>query len=194
MEAQETILYDSIYSLFTTFFFKYQVIRSSYAKYENFQNGNAKSTDHLSQAFKNNLKISSQSTNNKSGQSQTEQNKGGRTARSNTFTEKSHPSLSIGHENAIYVDAKQFNTDEFPVDHPSAKFYVIKSYSEDDVHKSIKYGVWSSTPNGNRRLDAAYMDAQRESSGNSKGCPVFLFFSVFPIIRSFLYYILVFTL
>jgi YTH domain-containing family protein len=84
------------------------------------------------------------------------------------------------------VNAKQFNRDEFPVDHPNAKFYVIKSYSEDDAHKSIKYGVWSSTPNGNRRLDAAYMDAQRGSSGNSKGCPVFLFFSVFPFTPSFL--------
>ena len=39
-----------------------------------------------------------------------------------------------------------------------AKFYVIKSYSEDDVHKSIKYGVWASTDTGNRRLDAAYRD------------------------------------
>lgn len=143
------------------------------------QGGNAKSTDQLSQAFKNNLKISPQSANNKSGQSQTEQNKGARTARSNTATEKSYPSLSSEHRNAIYIDTKQFNADEFPVDHPNAKFYVIKSYSEDDVHKSIKYGVWSSTPNGNRRLEAAYMDAQRKSMGNSKRCPVFLFFSVF---------------
>jgi hypothetical protein len=52
-----------------------------------------------------------------------------------------------------------------------ARFYVIKSYSEDDVHKSIKYGVWASTDTGNRRLDAAY----RESC--AKG-PIYLFFSV----------------
>eukprot|EP00850_Spirogloea_muscicola_P015271 SM000115S23950 [mRNA] locus=s115:291818:293258:- [translate_table: standard] len=45
---------------------------------------------------------------------------------------------------------------------------------EDDVHKSIKYGVWASTPNGNRRLDDAY----REAQATTGGCPVFLFFSV----------------
>ena len=42
---------------------------------------------------------------------------------------------------------------------PAARFYVIKSYSEDDVHKSIKYGVWASTDTGNRRLDAAYRES-----------------------------------
>ena len=52
-----------------------------------------------------------------------------------------------------------------------ARFYVIKSYSEDDVHKSIKYGVWASTDTGNRRLDAAY----RESCNRG---PIYLFFSV----------------
>jgi len=56
--------------------------------------------------------------------------------------------------------------------HPkSARFFIIKSYSEDDVHKSIKYGIWASTDTGNRRLDAAY----RESA--SRG-PIYLFFSV----------------
>ena len=48
---------------------------------------------------------------------------------------------------------------------------MIKSYSEDDVHKSIKYGVWASTDTGNRRLDTAYRDM-----GN-RG-PIYLFFSV----------------
>ena len=42
---------------------------------------------------------------------------------------------------------------------PAARFFVVKSYSEDDVHKAIKYGCWSSTPAGNKRLDAAYRDA-----------------------------------
>ncbi|KAJ3699724.1 hypothetical protein LUZ61_003429 [Rhynchospora tenuis] len=142
------------------------------------QSGNAKSTEQLSQAFTNNLRISSQSTNNRAGHNQSEDNRGAGTARSNTATEKSYPSLSNARGSAVYIDSKQFNADDFPVDYPNAKFYIIKSYSEDDVHKSIKYGVWSSTPNGNRRLDAAYMDAQRKSTGNPKGCPVFLFFSV----------------
>nr|XP_011461641.1 PREDICTED: uncharacterized protein LOC101312235 isoform X3 [Fragaria vesca subsp. vesca] len=55
-----------------------------------------------------------------------------------------------------------------------AKFFIIKSYSEDDVHKSVKYNVWASTPNGNKKLDAAYQEAQEIATG----CPVFLLFSV----------------
>eukprot|EP00850_Spirogloea_muscicola_P019321 SM000188S03816 [mRNA] locus=s188:147804:150445:+ [translate_table: standard] len=68
----------------------------------------------------------------------------------------------------------QYNQPGFPVAYDAARFFVIKSYSEDDVHKSIKYGVWASTPNGNCRLDDAY----REAQATSGGCPVFLFFSV----------------
>lgn len=52
-----------------------------------------------------------------------------------------------------------------------ARFFIIKSYSEDDVHKAIKYGVWASTDTGNRRLDQAYRET------GSKG-PLYLFFSV----------------
>ncbi|KAJ0977289.1 hypothetical protein J5N97_012763 [Dioscorea zingiberensis] len=55
---------------------------------------------------------------------------------------------------------------------------MIKSYSEDDIHRSIKYSVWSSTPNGNKKLDDAYRNADAESRVNGKRCPIFLFFSV----------------
>ncbi|XVE78726.1 hypothetical protein DITRI_Ditri14bG0001700 [Diplodiscus trichospermus] len=78
-------------------------------------------------------------------------------------------------EKAYVVPAReQYNREEFPLDYADAKFFVIKSYSEDDVHKSIKYNVWASTPNGNKKLDAAYQEAQQKSSC----CPIFLFFSV----------------
>ncbi|MED6211677.1 YT521-B-like domain containing protein [Stylosanthes scabra] len=76
----------------------------------------------------------------------------------------------------IYTD--QYNREDFPLDYENAKFFVIKSYSEDDVHKSIKYNVWSSTPHGNKKLDSAYEDAKRIAAGKSGGCPIFLFFSV----------------
>ncbi|XP_038880715.1 YTH domain-containing protein ECT2-like isoform X2 [Benincasa hispida] len=71
-------------------------------------------------------------------------------------------------------DRDQYNKVDFPEEYAEAKFFVIKSYSEDDVHKSIKYNVWASTPNGNKKLDAAFQEAQEKSGG----CPVFLFFSV----------------
>lgn len=71
-------------------------------------------------------------------------------------------------------DREQYNKADFSEEYADAKCFIIKSYSEDDVHKSIKYSVWASTPNGNKKLHAAYMEAQ-EKPGS---CPVFLFFSV----------------
>jgi hypothetical protein len=53
----------------------------------------------------------------------------------------------------------------------NSKFFVIKSFSEEDVHKSIKYGVWSSSKNGNLTLTNAY-NITKEKNGN-----VYLFFS-----------------
>ncbi|VFQ60016.1 unnamed protein product [Cuscuta campestris] len=78
-------------------------------------------------------------------------------------------------ENTCLVpDREQYNKPDFPETYSDAKFFVIKSYSEDDVHKSVKYNVWASTPNGNKKLDEAYREAQQKS----EACPVFLFFSV----------------
>jgi len=69
------------------------------------------------------------------------------------------------------LDLSTINSPDFNCNPTFAKFFVIKSYSEDDIHKSIKYGIWTSTESGNKRLDRGY----RECAG--KG-PVYLFFSV----------------
>jgi len=50
-------------------------------------------------------------------------------------------------------------------------FFVIKSFSEEDVHKAIKFNVWSSTKSGNQALNNAYKLAK------SQGGEVYLFFS-----------------
>ncbi|KAJ0094802.1 hypothetical protein Patl1_16949 [Pistacia atlantica] len=67
-----------------------------------------------------------------------------------------------------------YNRLDFITSYKDAKFFIIKSYSEDNVHKSIKYGVWASTPNGNKKLDCAY----REAKEKERMCPIFLLFSV----------------
>ena len=89
---------------------------------------------------------------------------------------KSHTlRLPVGNpDGTIIIRTDQYNRDDLRLDYMYAKFFVIKSYSEDDVHKSIKYNVWASTPNGNKKLDAGYREAQEKSND----CPVFLFFSV----------------
>jgi len=65
-----------------------------------------------------------------------------------------------------HVNPKNFDTSP-----TFAKFFVIKSFSEDDVHKSIKYSIWTSTEAGNKRLDRAYRE-------NYLKGPIYLFFSV----------------
>ena len=52
-----------------------------------------------------------------------------------------------------------------------ARYFVIKSYTEEDVHKSLKHEIWSSTDPGNKRLDKAF----KENAGRG---PIYLFFSV----------------
>ncbi|XAR56301.1 hypothetical protein NMG60_11036736 [Bertholletia excelsa] len=76
------------------------------------------------------------------------------------------------------VERDKYNRAEFQTQYDNAKFFVIKSYSEDDIHKCVKYDVWSSTPNGNRKLDVAFQEAEEQSSDTGTRCPVFLLFSV----------------
>ncbi|XP_074587239.1 uncharacterized protein LOC141843109 isoform X2 [Curcuma longa] len=115
-----------------------------------------------------------------------EQNKGPRKNRARDLStsnglepaELAQKSDNVAQGRCIIISPDNYNKDDFPIEYSDAEFFVIKSYSEDDVHKSIKYNVWSSTHNGNRKLDSAYADAQNRSVGKPSKCPVFLFFSV----------------
>ncbi|KAG9095880.1 hypothetical protein FS749_009551 [Ceratobasidium sp. UAMH 11750] len=69
------------------------------------------------------------------------------------------------------IVAKGYNPATFDIRPQSARYFVIKSYTEDDVHKSLKYEIWSSTDPGNKRLDKAF----KECAGRG---PIYLFFSV----------------
>ena len=59
-----------------------------------------------------------------------------------------------GEEANVVSNRDQYNRPEFVTKYPDAKFFIIKSYSEDDIHKSIKYSVWASNPNGNNAFVA----------------------------------------
>ncbi|XP_044841565.1 YTH domain-containing family protein 1 isoform X1 [Mauremys mutica] len=67
--------------------------------------------------------------------------------------------------------AHSYNPKDFEWNLKNGRVFIIKSYSEDDIHRSIKYSIWCSTEHGNKRLDSAFR------SMNSKG-PVYLLFSV----------------
>ncbi|CDQ89726.1 unnamed protein product [Oncorhynchus mykiss] len=67
--------------------------------------------------------------------------------------------------------AHSYNPRVFEWNLKNGRVFIIKSYSEDDIHRSIKYSIWCSTEHGNKRLDGAFR------SLNGKG-PVYLLFSV----------------
>jgi len=69
------------------------------------------------------------------------------------------------------VSALHLNPVDFDANPSFGRFFVIKSYSEDDIHKAIKYGIWASTDSGNRRLDAAWHESHHKG-------PIYLFYSV----------------
>ena len=69
------------------------------------------------------------------------------------------------------IDINQKNAKLIDSINPNCKFFVIKSFSEEDVHKSIKYNVWSSSKDGNLTLSNAFRITE-ENKGN-----VYLFFS-----------------
>ncbi|XP_064546989.1 YTH domain-containing family protein isoform X4 [Drosophila montana] len=70
-------------------------------------------------------------------------------------------------------DKNNYNPSEIDLDKATAaRFFVIKSYSEDDIHRSIKYEIWCSTDHGNKRLDDAFKERHKG------GGHILLFFSV----------------
>lgn len=117
----------------------------------------------------------------------TEQNRGPRATRPKKQEAESNEKGSNNNNQEKVVgilkgpNGETYNSPEFPTEYKDAKFFIIKSYSEDNVHKSIKYSVWASTVNGNKKLDAAY----REAKEKVESCLVFLFFSVILITSLF---------
>ncbi|KAJ6288198.1 hypothetical protein OIU76_024231 [Salix suchowensis] len=106
-----------------------------------------------------------------------EQNRGPRASKPKAQNTAEHgPSVETNKhiKPSAKIHDESYNHPDFVIEYEDAKFFIIKSYSEDNVHKSIKYGVWASTPNGNRKLDTTY----REAKEKQDPCPVFLLFSV----------------
>ena len=63
------------------------------------------------------------------------------------------------------IDINQRNMKLIDSINSNSKFFVIKSFSEEDVHKSIKYNVWSSSKDGNLTLSNAFRITE-ENKGN----------------------------
>lgn len=82
-----------------------------------------------------------------------------------------NPSGSSNVDVQQLANRKGYNPANFDLNPKSARFFVIKSYTEEDVHKSLKYEIWASTDLGNKRLDKAFNES-------SESGPIYLLFSV----------------
>ncbi|CAH2221716.1 YTH domain-containing family 2 isoform X1 [Pelobates cultripes] len=92
-------------------------------------------------------------------------NRGSEQAQPSSTSTEPHPFLEK------LRSINNYNPKDFDCSPKLGRVFIVKSYSEDDIHRSIKYNIWCSTEHGNKRLDAAYR------SLNGKG-PVYLLFSV----------------
>jgi len=87
----------------------------------------------------------------------------------NNSLDKIEDYIYSNYKHLIDINEKNINiTSEINTD---CKFFIIKSFSEEDVHKSMKYGVWSSSKKGNLTLTNAF------NSTKERGSFVYLFFS-----------------
>ncbi|CAD8061228.1 unnamed protein product [Paramecium sonneborni] len=67
---------------------------------------------------------------------------------------------------------KQINQTNRNLADTEAYAYILRSNNDDDIHKSIKYGIWTSSKENNEKLNTKYLEAQEQ------GKTVYLFFSV----------------
>lgn len=72
-----------------------------------------------------------------------------------------------------YPELKDVNSAEFDISKiENARFFIIRSNNDDDIHKAVKYGLWTSTPNSNALLNTAYEESKKTNDD------VYLVFSV----------------
>lgn len=75
-------------------------------------------------------------------------------------------------DNTTSTTWSQENQEQKVRDFERCHCFVIKSFSETNLHKSLKYGIWTSTFVHNRFLDQIYRDELISSSP----CPILFFF------------------
>lgn len=79
-------------------------------------------------------------------------------AASQVSTGGTKSSKSSGPSELVGKLKSEKNPGDLTINTVNARFFVIKSYAEDDIHRSIKYDIWTSTEHGNRRLDQAFRE------------------------------------
>ncbi|CAI9765304.1 unnamed protein product [Fraxinus pennsylvanica] len=84
--------------------------------------------------------------------------------------------LSAEEQPGLAIPRDNYNLEEFQIQYDRAKFYVIKPYSEDGIASNMTFGQLLQTEN--KKLDAAFCNANAITCESGAKYPVFLFFSV----------------
>jgi len=88
------------------------------------------------------------------------------------ISEEERNKLESGASKLVLKDTKTTTIEgDLTANKLKARYFVIKSYSEQDVHKAIKHNCWCSTKDGNVKLHDAFVESQAQY-------PIYLLFSV----------------
>lgn len=68
-----------------------------------------------------------------------------------------------GKVKVMFSSCKNMNREEFDLSRiADAEFYILRSTCDDDIHKALKYGVWTSTNRTNHLLNDRYRECRRK--------------------------------
>ena len=68
-------------------------------------------------------------------------------------------------------EIENLNSDNIALQTNNARFFIIVAQCEDDIHKSLKYGIWTSSRSGNELLNKAFLSSKDQEK-------IYLYFSV----------------
>lgn len=73
---------------------------------------------------------------------------------------------------AMFKSCTAMNSEDFdPESAGDAEFYILRSTCDDDIHKAIKYGCWTSTNRTNHMLNDRYRECRK------RNVPIYLIFT-----------------
>ena len=72
----------------------------------------------------------------------------------------------------MFPACRQMNSEDFDPNYiDDAEFYILRSTCDDDIHKALKYGCWTSTNRTNHMLNDRFRECRR------KGIPLYLIYT-----------------
>ena len=88
--------------------------------------------------------------------------------------------IVYNYPNLVSINQKLLTENINDIVGDNSTIYIIKSFTEEDIHKAIKYNIWSSTNFGNTKLNNDFKQIEEENKKKETGkSSVFLLFSAY---------------